>query len=60
MADTVRIYAGHNATGSATYAYDTGSGRLYRGHNATGSAAYAISGDLPDAVIAFLAEKLLD
>ena len=60
MSDTTRIYAGHNATGSAIYAYDTGSGRLYRGHNATGSAAYAISGDLPDAVIAFLAEKLLD
>ena len=24
MADTVRIYAGHNATGSATYAYEIG------------------------------------
>ena len=81
MADTTRIYAGHNATGSAIYAYDTRSGRLYkghnatgsaawiydsrsgrifRGHNATGSAAYAIKGDLPKAIIVFLAEKLLD
>jgi hypothetical protein len=33
---------------------------MYRGHNATGSAAYAIKGDLPAAVIVFLAEKLLD
>ena len=60
MADTIRIYAGHNATGSATYAYDTGSGRLYRGHNATGTAAYAIDGNIPEAVLVFLAEKLLD
>ena len=60
MADITRIYAGHNATGLAIYAYDTGSGRLYKGHNATGSAAYAITGDLPAAVIVFLAEKLLD
>ena len=36
MSDTTRIYSGHNATGSAIYAYDTDSGRLYRGHNATG------------------------
>jgi len=60
MSDITRIYAGHNATGSAIYAYDTGSGRLYKGHNATGSAAYAIKGDIPKAVIVFLAEKLLD
>ena len=32
MSDTTRIYAGHNATGAAIYAYDTGSGRLYRGN----------------------------
>ena len=83
MSDTARIYAGHNASGSATAiaagsspmrvfrghnssgsafcAVDSGSTiRMYRGHNASGSAAYAISGDLPNAVIAFLAEKLLD
>ena len=60
MSDTTRIYTGHNATGSAIYAYDTRSGRLYKGHNATGSAAYAIKGDLPKAIIVFLAEKLLD
>ena len=57
----MRVFSGHNATGSAFCAVDFGSTtRMYRGHNATGSAAYAISGELPPAVIAFLAEKLLD
>ena len=57
----LRIFSGHNATGSAFCAVASGATtRMYRGHNATGSAAYAITGDLPAAVIVFLAEKLLD
>jgi len=61
MADTTRIYAGHNATGSAFCAVDFGATtRMYRGHNTTGSASYAIKGDIPKAMIVFLAEKLLD
>ena len=61
MADTTRIYAGHNATGSAFCAIEFRSPvRMYRGHNATGSAAYAIDGNIPEAMLVFLAEKLLD
>ena len=57
----LRVFGGHNATGSAFCAVASGAvTRMYRGHNATGSAAYAISGDLPQAVIVFLAQKLLD
>ena len=48
------------AIGLATLNAMSDTTRIYVGHNATGSAAYAISGDLPDAIIAFLAEKLLD
>ena len=60
MSNPIRIYSGHNATGSAIYAYDPGSGRLFRGHNATGSAASAFDPGLAEAGLAFLAEKLVD
>ena len=57
----LRIFSGHNATGSAFCAVDFGATtRMYRGHNTTGSASYAIKGDIPKAMIVFLAEKLLD